>query len=79
MRTTILAFLCLLVSMNAKSETISESQAVQLVKQTRNVDGKDTANYYIGTVSSVIDEYYCRPSSDISYCEFSADESKENS
>ena len=50
--------------MNAKLETISENQAVQIIKQTRNVDGKDTANYYIGSVSSVIDEYYCRPSSD---------------
>ena len=33
--------------MNAKLETISENQAVQIIKQTRNVDGKDTANYYI--------------------------------
>lgn len=63
--------------MNANSETISEHQAVQIVKQTRNVDGNDTANYYIESVSNVIDEYYCHPSFDVSSCGFLSDESKE--
>ncbi len=71
-------FLCLLAFTSAYSETtICETQALQIVKQTRNVVGNDTANYYIGTVNNVIDEYYCHPSSDVSRYEFLSDESKE--
>ena len=69
--------LCFFACLSMFSKNINKSQAIQLVKQTRNVSGAESVNYYIATVDSLIDEYYCNVTPEIKNNGLFADNSQD--